>query len=584
MATNTQKSKLEVMRHSFAHILACAVLRLFKDAKLGIGPAIENGFYHDFQFTKKIGQKELEKIEAEMRKIIEEELPLRQIIVPKDQAFDILHLQGQIYKTEILKTIEDQEVSFYKTGQEFMDLCRGPHVEHTGKLGAFKLTGISGVHWNNDESRPLMQRIHGIAFLTQDSLDKYLEEQKEKAEKDHKKIAARLELYTFNTSNGSGLPLWLPNGQAIKKIISDYLYKENTKLGHKYVKTPSISKEGAFLPPELKNISSRYIYPPIQIEDEPYSLKTMSLMHNIQLYKVKKRSYRQLPYKLSEFTEIFRNEKSGELTGLLNVRTFTEDTNYVFCTKKQIKHELLKAIQITTKIYEDFGLKDYRIELALKKPKNDLMNINPKEWMKLHDMIINVVKLAGVTAFETPNLAKQGGPGLNFMFEDVHGHHWKLGSINFDIVSPKLFNLKYVNSRNKNKTPYIIYRTSIGSFERFFAILLEDLNGLFPVWLSPVQVNIIPISKKYIEYSEKIRDILVENELNVELDDSPETMQSKIKKSQERMIPYMVILGEKEANNETISVRPRSGQDLGMMKINEFIEKIRVDINNKVIF
>ncbi len=576
-------SEIETIRHSFSHILAMAVMRLFKDTKLGIGPAVDNGFYHDFLFSNPIGNKELEQIEAEMHKIIEEELPFQQISVPKEQAFDILHLQGQVFKTEILSKLTDSEVTFYKTGQEFMDLCRGPHVDNTGKLGAFKLIGISGVYWDNDESRPNMQRIHGLAFKTQEQLDKYLDEQNKKIERDHRTIAAQLELCLFEAENGAGLPIWLPRGMAIRRIIMNYLHKENNKIGQKYVQTPLISRTQIFRDSGDLEKGKNFMFPPIVLENE-YSLKPRSVVHHIQIFKSKKRSYKNLPFRISEFDTTFRNEKSGELSGLSRVRSFTSDSNTIICSHEELLNELTKAFQLTKKIYDDFQLKNYKAELAMKGPNDNQYLGNPKEWLKAQNTLAEAAKNSGLTIYEAPNTANILGPAINFMFPDVRARQWKIGSIQIDITAPTVFKLNYVDSKNKKKQPEVFYRTSIGSIERFFAFIVEHFGGAFPLWLSPVHVNIIPISEKYVEYAQKICDELIENDLNVEIDMASETMQNKIRQSQLQMIPYMLILGEKELDNDTVSVRPRSGQDLGLMKVSEFIQKIKKEIEEKINF
>lgn len=584
MHDRTEHSNVEIMRHSFSHVLASAVLRLHKNSKLGIGPAIDNGFYHDFQFPMPIGQKDLEKIEEEMKNIIEEELPFQQVVVSKEQALDILNLQGQVFKTEILKAIPDETVSFYKTGTEFMDLCRGPHVEHTGKLHAFKLTGISGVYWNNDENRPQLQRIHGVAFETEEDLAKYFEEQEQKKDKDHRKLAQKLELYTFDPMNGGGLPIWLPKGAAITRIIKDYVHKENSKDGYQYVDTPILSKTEVFNQSEDVEENKNFMYPEITVEDEEYSLKARSLPHLIQIFNSKKRSYRDLPFKVSEFSTLFRNEKSGELSGLTKIRQFTKDGNLIICSREQVKQVITDTIKQTQRIYEDFGLKDYRIELAMRGSRADYYYGNPKAWYKLEELYVEIAKSLGITLFEAPGSAEKEGPGLNFIFKDVFGRELKLGTIFFDLKAANDYGLKYVDSTNRYKIPFVINRTALGSIERFFGILLEHLSGSFPLWLSPIQVCVIPISEKYTEYSKVVHDFLIEKDINVSIDTAPETMQNKIRTAQMQMIPYMIIIGEKEMANKTISVRPRSGQDLGMMKLDEFLQKIRHEINEKVVF
>lgn len=578
--TNTDKQvELEKMRHSFAHVLAMAVIRVCNDAKLGIGPVVDDGFYHDFEFSKPIGSKDLEKIEIEINKIIEEEIPFQQVLIPKTQAFDILHLQGQIYKTEILNSIPDAEVSFYKTGKEFMDLCRGPHVDHTGKLGAFKLTGISGTHWNSDVTRPEMQRIHGIAFETKKELEEFVKLEEEKKSKDHKKLGKQLELFIFDKDNGAGLPLWLPKGEAIKRKILDYVYKQNLKYGYKYVETPIISKESVF-----KKLSSTNHFPPMLVEKDNYIAQPSWTEHHIQIFSSVKRSYRSLPFRLSENTTIFKNEQSGELNGLLRVRNLKVDANTIICSKEQVSNEITKSLKLIKEVYNDFEMKDFRLEVAMRGNDDEYYEGNPKDWIKAETLLMEGVKATGLTAHEAPNTADKHGPGLIFKFKDAYNKSWKLGFLVIDIKGPKTYNLEYIDNNNKSKIPYLIYRSTLGSIERFFGIMLEHTDGTFPVWLSPVQINIIPISEKFVDYAKQLQNLLIDTELSVQVDSAPETMQNKIRESQSNMIPYMLIVGEKEQQTNTVSVRPRSGQDLGMMKIEEFVSKIKVEIENKVNF
>lgn len=583
MSIRDSQNELDLMRHSFAHVLATAVYRLFPNTRMGIGAVIENGFYHDFQFENPIGKKDLEKIEEEMNKIIKEELPFVQMIISRNQAFDILNLQGQIFKTKILNSIPDDNVSFYKTGNEFIDLCRGPHVEHTGKLGVFKLISISGVFWNNDENRPELQRIKGYAFKTQADLEVFEEQQQIKKEKDHRKLAKRLEFYTINPDNGSGLPIWLPKGQAVISKIMNYVYKENLKLGYKYISTP-ILQSNKLIEKTYEGVTRKSnLFEPIRINDEEQlELQTSPIINHLQTFNSKKRSYRDLPYKTSEFAKIFKNEQKGELSGLMNVREYISDFNSIICTKDDVKQELTAAIKQNVKTYNDFGLKNFKIELSTS-ALSAQPNISEK-WIKAENKLIESLKNVGLAYQEIPPKPGAQGPSISFIFNDVFERQWQLGKIELNLTLANKFRLEYIDSTNKQKPVHIITRSALGSVERFFATLVEIQGGFFPLWLAPIQVTVIPISEKFIEYAKTISDELIERDIHAFLDKDPETMQNKIREAQLEMIPYMVIIGEKEQTNKTISVRPRSGQDLGMMKIEEFIEKVHKEINEKAVF
>jgi threonyl-tRNA synthetase len=579
MKEETTMSNIELMRHSFSHILAMASVRLFKNVKLGIGPAVDDGFYHDFQFPNPIGQDELRLIENEIKKIIEEELPFQKITVTKENAFDILHMQGQIFKTEILAQLRDNEVTFYKTGQEFMDLCRGPHVEHTGKLGAFKLTGISGVYWNGDETRPAMQRIHGIAFTTQEELENYIKNKAELANRDHRKIGQQMEFFTFLPEAGGGLPIWLPKGKKVKEIIEGYLGEQNVKLGSQYIESPLITR----INPTLKTSTPSQSFPSFVLDGDEYFLSSNPNNFFLELYITKKRSYRSLPFKLSETKKVFRYEKSGELNGMTKVREFNLDSNIVISTKEGLMEDIETTLRSIYNTYSIFGLNDVRTELSIPS-QNWTWETSQKDWLKCQNTLIEAGKKAQLLIHESPGTAIKTGPSINFIFKDVRGRDWKLGYLIIDTQVVDEWKLSYVNAKNKKSKPNVFYWSTIGSIERFFGLITENFAGAFPLWLSPVTVSIIPISEKFNDYAREVYNYLIQNKISTEINTSSDTMQNKIRESQKQMVPYMLVIGEKEALTQTISVRPRSGQDLGIMKIDHFIDNVRKEIFDKVNF
>ncbi|MBN1915520.1 threonine--tRNA ligase [Candidatus Dojkabacteria bacterium] len=575
----------EKMRHSAAHILAAAVLRIYPEAKLGIGPAVENGFYYDFEFPKQITPEDLPAIEREMKSIVEEELPITQTFIPREQAMDMLHMRGQIYKTELLQEIPDETISFFKTGEEFSDLCRGPHVKHTGKIGAFKLTHIAGAYWRGDETRPQLQRIYGLAFKTQKKLDDFVEMQEEMKLRDHRKLGKELELFTVSDMIGAGLPIWLPKGATIRKVIQDFLYKEQESAGYQHIIAPHIGKVDLYKTSGHWDYYKDNMYSPIKIDEEEFILKPMNCPHHIQAYDVKKRSYRELPLRLAEFGTVYRYEQSGELSGMSRVRGFTIDDAHIFCEPEQVQSEFVASIKLALKVLRALGLSDYRLEISLRDPENKKKySGNDDLWDRAEKAIKDSVKVLGLVAREMEGEAAFYGPKLDFKFKDVFGREHQLSTVQLDFNLPEKFKLTYINKKGIEERPVMVHRALLGSFERFFSIFIEHYGGAFPLWLAPVQAEIIPISENFMVYAKKVKKMLEEAGIRSEIDDRDETMQSKIRDAQLQKVPYMLVIGEKEEKNEGVAVRPRAGQDQGMVKLAEFIRDASKKIEDKVIF
>jgi threonyl-tRNA synthetase len=574
----------ERMRHSLAHVLAQAVLRVYPDAKLGIGPAIEDGFYYDFEFPMQIAQEDLEKLENEMKKIVEEEYPIKQIFIPRNEAMDMLHQHGQLYKTELLQEIPDEEVSFFKTGEEFSDMCRGPHVQHTGKIGAFKLTRLAGAYWRGDETRPQLQRIYGVAFKTQQELDKYFEDQEEMKNRDHRKVGKELKLFTVSEEVGSGLPIWLPNGSIIRKLIQDYIYSEQVKAGYVHIVTPHIGKVDLYKTSGHWDHYRENMYAPIVIDDEQFILKPMNCPHHIQVFTDEKRSYRELPMRVAEFGTVYRYEQSGELSGMSRVRGFTIDDAHIFCTPEQVQQEFVNAIELALKVLKGLGLRDYRMEISLRDPEDKKKYTgDDKLWSRAEKGIKDAVNQLGLVAREIPGEAAFYGPKLDFKFKDVFGREHQLSTIQLDFNLPERFDLKFTDEKGNEQRPVMIHRALLGSFERFFSIFIEHYGGAFPVWIAPVQAMIIPISENFEIYAKQVKEELAKKGIRVEIDRRSETMQAKIRDAQIQKVPFMLIVGEKEQKNEAVAVRPRSGQDLGMIKLADFKKDLLKKIKNKII-
>ncbi len=575
-------SEIEIMRHTFAHVLAHAVLKIFPEAKLGIGPAIENGFYYDFELSKPLTLEDLPKIEKEMRKIIAEEQPIHQVMLTRDEAMDALHQQGQIYKTELLNEIPDEKISFYRTGDEFMDMCRGPHIEHTGKLGAFKLMNIAGAYWRGDEKRPQMQRIYGVAFETKAKLEKYLKNLEEMKKRDHRKIGKQLELFQIDDITGQGLVMWLPKGATIRKIMEDYEYQERVKLGYKPVYTPHIGSIKLFKQSGHWQHYRDSMYAPISIDKERYLLKPMNCPFHAKIYSRKIRSYRDLPIKYAEYGTVYRYEKSGELSGLVRVRGFTQDDAHIFFREDQTKELVKETLEATIRLITAYGFNNYRVRLSLWDPKDKKKFINkPDLWKKAESQLREVLKDMNMNFEEGIGEAAFYGPKVDFMVKDALGREEQCGTVQLDFNVPERFNLTYVDEKGKEKAPVMIHWAPLGSFERFFSRLIEHYGGAFPVWLSPVQAMIIPISKKFLSYAKIVKEELDKYNFRTEIDSRDETLQAKIRDSEIEKIPYMLVVGKKEKANKAVSVRPRLGNDLGMMKLEEITTRIQEEIENK---
>jgi len=577
-----QIPKIERIRHSFAHVLAHAVMRIFPEAKLGIGPAIENGFYYDFDLTKKLTPEDLPKIEKEMKKIIKEELPFQQIFISRDEAIDSLHQQGQIYKTELLGEIADEQVSFFRTGDSFKDLCRGPHVEHTGKLKSFKLMNIAGAYWLGDEKRPQMQRVYGIAFETDEELKQHLENLEEMKKRDHRVLGKKLELYMIDEKVGQGLIMWLPKGARIRKIIEDFELNERMKLGYKGVYTPHIGSMKLFKESGHWQHYRDSMYAPLEIDKEKYLLKPMNCPFHVKMYARKIRSYRDMPIKYAEYGTVYRYEKSGELSGLSRVRGFTQDDAHVFFRDDQTIELVSETLEATIKLITSLGFDHYRVRLSLWDPANKKKYINkPQLWKKAEKQLREVLDEMKLPYEEALGEAAFYGPKIDFMVKDALGREEQCGTVQLDFNLPERFEISYIDKDGKEKRPVMIHWAPLGSFERFFSRLIEHFGGAFPVWLSPVQVKIIPISDKFHVYAHMVKEELDKVLLRSELDLRDETLQAKIRDAEVEKVPYMLVVGKKEKTNKAVAVRPRAGNDLGMMKIEEFISRITEEIETK---
>lgn len=582
-----QKLKLEKMRHSASHVLAQAVLKLYPDTKLGIGPAIENGFYYDFEFTEPLEEEDLKKIEKEMKKIIKQNLPLKQIMMSRDEAEKYLKKTDQVYKLELLEELEGEKFSFYITGDnDFADLCRGPHVDSTKEIGVVKLTKTAGAYWRGDEKNKMLTRIYGTAFETKEELQRYLDNQRELEKRNHRKLGKQLQLFAIINEIGQGLPVWLPRGYMIRTILEDYMLELEREAGYEHILTPHINKKELFETSGHLDFYKESMYAPIEIEDETYYLKPMNCPAAMMVYKLTPKSYRELPYKLGELGTVYRYEKSGELHGFQRVRGFTQNDAHLFCTPEQLEDVINETFDLLETFYKDVGFDNYKFRLSLsdKETNPDKYAGDPEKWKLAEATLRKVLMDRKVVFEEVPGDAAFYGPKIDVQAINVFGKEDSVSTIQLDFNLPEKFGITYIDSDGEEKQPFVIHRALIGSFERFFAFLIEHHGGDFPLWLTPEQVYIIPISEKHTEYANEVFEQLKEAKLRVKVDDRNKSMQSRIRDAEKMKIPYIVVVGDKEIETETVSIRARNNREQGLMKTQEFIDNLKEEIRNKESF
>ncbi|HEY3377487.1 MAG TPA: threonine--tRNA ligase, partial [Armatimonadota bacterium] len=550
---------LEILRHSTAHLLAQAVLHLFPEAKPTIGPAIEQGFYYDFSMPRPFTEEDLTAIEAEMQKLVKQNIPLSREEVDLQACIASYREMGNEFKAEILEEIPQATVTVYRQG-DFFDLCRGPHVPSTARLGAFKLLSVAGAYWRGDEKRPMLQRIYGTAFATKEDLAKYLEMREEAKRRDHRRLGRELGLFMISPEVGAGLPLWLPKGAIVRNQLETFLKKELTKRGYLPVYTPHIGKL------DLYRTSGHYPYykesqfPPITMaekgegEEEGYLLKPMNCPHHIQIYKSEMHSYRDLPLRLSEFGTVYRYEQSGELGGLTRVRGFTQDDAHLFLTPEQLDKEFKETVDLILFVFRTLGLSDFKVRVSLRDPASDKYVGDPENWDKAQSAILKAVQDLGMDYTVAEGEAAFYGPKLDFLVRDSIGREWQLGTVQVDYNLPERFNLEYIGEDGQAHRPVMIHRAPFGSLERFFGLLIEHFAGAFPVWMAPVQVVVIPISERHHEYAETVAAALRADEDRVHVDARNESMRYKIREAQLQKIPYMLVVGDKEMEEQSVGV------------------------------
>ncbi len=572
--------------HSSAHLMAEAVEAIFPGTKFGIGPAIENGFYYDVDPGDEvvITEGDLPKIEKKMKDLVSQKLVYSRSEVSKEEAMKYFGDKGDFYKTELIGDLEDGTITFYKQGN-FTDLCRGPHLANTSPIKAIKLLSLAGAYWRGDETRKQLTRIYGVSFPKQKMLEEHLEMLEQAKLRDHRKLGKELELFTFSQRVGPGLPLWLPKGAQLRERLENFLKKVQRDTGYEPVITPHIGLK------ELWVTSGHYAkygkdsFQPINTpqEGEEFLLKPMNCPAHCEIYKSKPRSYRDLPVRLAEFGTVYRYEQSGELHGLTRVRGFTQDDAHIFCRPDQLREEFLKVIDIVLYIFKTLDFKEFETQVSLRDPEDKEKYIGSDEnWEKAEQAILEAVEAKGMATVVEYGEAAFYGPKLDFMVRDALGRKWQLGTIQVDYNLPERFELEYIGADNQKHQPVMIHRAPFGSLERFVAVLIEHTAGKFPLWLAPDQAILLPISEKYHDYAKKVSNYLKNYDIRTLIDERSEKIGKKIRDSELKRIPYLLIIGEKEQESNTVSVRRQGEGDKGVMSMEDFAEFLQSEVQNQM--
>jgi len=567
---------LETLRHSAAHVMASAVKQLYPDAKFDIGPATENGFYYDFDMEHRLVTEDLKQIEKVMKKIIGRKLPFERIETSREEAKKML--AGQTYKLERLADIpEGETITFYKHG-DYFDLCRGPHVENTGCIGAVKLLSVAGSYFRGDEKNPMLQRIYGTAFATEEELKAYITLQEEAAKRDHRKLGTELDLFGFSDAVGPGLVLWHPKGALIRHLMETYWKEEHYKNGYELLYTPHIGQSNLWETSGHLNFYRDGMYSPMQIDEKDYYVKPMNCPFHIEIYQSRLRSYRELPLRWAELGTVYRYEKSGSLHGLMRVRGFTQDDSHIICTPESIEDEIAEVLRFSLHINRAFGFKDIKAYLSTRPAK---AVGEPERWEKAIASLRKAVEKCGLACDVDEGGGAFYGPKIDLKLRDAIGREWQTTTIQFDFNLPERFDMTYIGEDGKKHRPYMVHRALLGSLERFFGILVEHYAGAFPLWLAPEQARVLPVSDAFIDAARKVQSVLRGKGFRVNVDAQAASLGAKIRAARQERVPYLLVLGEKEAAENTVSVRTRRDGELGAMKLEELCEKMQTEVDNK---
>jgi threonyl-tRNA synthetase len=582
--TAKDPDSLQVFRHSAAHLLAAAVLELYPDVKLGIGPPIDTGFFYEFVRAEPFTQDDLEKIEAKMRELAAKDFPNERKLLPKPEALELYRKSNQEFKCELVEEkATEPMVSFYTTGK-FIDFCRGPHIPSTGRIKAFKLMSVAGAYWKGKESNPQMQRIYGACFIDQNELDEYLHKLEEAKRRDHRRIGKELGLFTVSDLVGAGLPIWLPKGATIRRLLEDYILEKERRAGYQHVYTPDLAKVDLYMRSGHWAHYHEDMFPPMDLENEQLVLRPMNCPHHILVYESKKHSYRDLPVRIAELGTMYRYERSGVLSGLSRVRCMTLNDAHIFCSPEQIKEEFAGVMRLVEQAYRDLGITQYTYRLSLRDKLNRAKYVeNDQMWDLAENMLREAMNSLNLPYTEAPGEAAFYGPKLDIQLADVMGHQETYSTIQIDFHLPNQFELGYIGADGQVHRPVMIHRGVISTMERMTSYLIELYAGAFPVWLAPVQAVVLPITERQNDYAKQVLEKLLNAGTRVELDDRNEKLQAKIRDAQLQKIPYMLVIGGKEAEAGTVSVRHRAKGDLGARPLEQFIADLQAEIDSKVI-
>ena len=575
--------ELEHLRHSCAHLLAAAVMELWPKTLRTIGPAIEDGFYYDFDFGDvKISEDDFPKIEEKMHELVESWKGFEKSEVTEEEAKDAY--KGNEYKIELIEEFagENQKLTFYRSGN-YSDLCRGGHVENPSEeLKYFKLLSIAGAYWRGSEKNKMLTRIYGTIWPSQKELDEYLEKREEAKKRDHRKIGKELGLFLLTDEVGPGLLILKPKGAIIRREIENLIINEQIKRGYQHVYTPHIGRKELWKTSGHWDLYRDKMYAPMKIDDDEYLVKPMNCPFHMMIYKSEPRSYRDLPLRIAENATVYRYEKPGELSGMLRVRHITQDDSHIFCRESQVVDEFIGVFDYTAFLLKTFGLDNFYLRLGLRSPKEKYLG-NDEVWDKAEKEIVKAIEKKGLTYIRSEGDAAFYGPKLDVIIKDALGREWQCGTIQVDFMLADRFGLEYINEEGKVERPVLIHRAPLGSLERFMGILIENYAGNFPTWLTPVQVKVLPITERHMPYALSVMEKLKENNIRVELDDRNERLQAKIRDAQMEKVAYMFIVGDREAEAKAVAVRKRDGTDLGSQNLEEFIKVLRLEIDNKSI-
>ena len=573
-----REDKLYRIRHSTAHVMAEAVLRIFPDAKLAIGPPIENGFYYDFDLPRNLSPEDLEEIEKHMQEIMSEDHPFEKQVIPRDEAFR--RFSEQPYKKELIEDLpENEDISLY-TQDTFTDLCRGPHVESTKQLNpkAFKLLSVAGAYWRGDEKRPMLQRIYGTAWENPKELRKHLDHLKEIEKRDHRKVGKELDLFSTHEEAGPGLIYWHPKGARIRLVVEDYWRERHLRGGYDLLYTPHVGKSWLWETSGHLDFYNENMYAPMELDNADYYAKPMNCPFHIMIYKTHTRSYRDLPLRWGELGTVYRYERSGVLHGLLRVRGFTQDDAHIFCTPDQIHDEISEVLRFSLSVWHDFGFHDIKAYLATRPEKS----VGDEErWQTAQESLRKALDEEGLEYEMDEGGGAFYGPKIDLKIKDALGREWQMSTIQFDFNLPERFDMTFVDADGQEKRPYMVHRALLGSLERFFGVLIEHYGGAFPVWLAPVQAVVIPVAPAFNDYAETVKKELTGAGFRVDADLSTDRMNAKIREAQTQKVPYMLIVGESEESDRQVSLRTRTGDKENGIPLENFRERLREKVEGK---